>query len=172
MSAPGHALPSHSAPVPANVRYCPKATKSQTCRDCPLSAIRRHCTVDLFMAGALAVIRSSGSSTRSSNVVVSPPVTINSQLTILPSSNSHPSGFGYAFMSPRPSHHGRLQPTSSQSAGRDVGKRPGDGNMPSASMAEVGGRIRIGAKGSMPANRRLLHPLVIPGSSSLALRSV
>ena len=46
---------------------------------------------------------SSGSSTRSSNVVVaSPPATKNSQPTILPSSSSHLSGFGYVLMSPRP----------------------------------------------------------------------
>jgi hypothetical protein len=33
MSALGHSLPTHSAPVPINVRFAPKATKSLTRRD-------------------------------------------------------------------------------------------------------------------------------------------
>jgi transposase len=45
---------------------------------------------------------SSGSSTRSSIVGVSPPVTTSSQPTTLPSSSSHPSEFGCALMSSRP----------------------------------------------------------------------
>jgi transposase len=43
-----------------------------------------------------------GSSTRSSNVAVSPPATTGSQPTILPSSSLHLYGFGYVLMGPRP----------------------------------------------------------------------
>jgi hypothetical protein len=48
------------------------------------------------------VISSSGSSTRSSSVGVSPPATTNSQQTTSPSSNWQLSASGCVFMSPRP----------------------------------------------------------------------
>jgi hypothetical protein len=53
-------------------------------------------------------ISSSGSSTRSSSVGVSQPVTTNSQSTTSPSSSWQLSAYGYALMSPRPSGGGQV----------------------------------------------------------------
>ena len=44
VSALGHSLPMHSAPVPINVRFTPKSGHSSVDHQCPLSAKSGHST--------------------------------------------------------------------------------------------------------------------------------